>query len=202
MKNICIFGASGSRIDQDYIDAAYRLGTLLGEHGLGLVFGGGDTGLMGAAARGAYSRGGRIIGVIPEKLNRPGIAFPNCTELIVTPDMHSRKAEMERLSSAFVAVPGGFGTFEELLEVITLNQLGYISAPVIMLNTNGYYDRLIAHFDHCVAEGFALPGARDIYALAETPEQALELALNMAPAALPDKLAYALEGKKEESHGG
>jgi len=93
-------------------------------------------------------------------------------------------------------------TEEELLEVITLNQLGYISAPVIMLNTNGYYDRLIAHFDHCVAEGFALPGARDIYALAETPEQALELALNMAPAALPDKLAYALEGKKEDRHGG
>lgn len=109
---------------------------------------------MGAAARGAYSAGGKIIGVIPEKLNIPGIYFEHCTERIQTATMHERKQLMESRSDAFVALSGGFGTLEELLEVLTLKQLGYHNLPVIIVNINGFYDPLIAQFERCVAEGF------------------------------------------------
>ena len=135
MRYACIFGASCPNVAKGYLDAAFAAGALLAERGLGMVFGGGNTGLMGAAARGVKSAGGRLIGVIPEKLNQPGIAYPHCDQLIVTPDMHTRKAKMEALSFGFLALPGGFGTLEELLEVITLNQLGYLQAPVVLLNT-------------------------------------------------------------------
>ena len=100
--------------------------------------------LHGLADRYVYMRGGRITGVIPEKLNRPGVAYPFCCQLIVTPAMHTRKARMEELSDGFIALPGGYGTLEELMEVLTLNQLGYISAPVVILNTSEYYSNLIA----------------------------------------------------------
>ena len=140
MQNVCIFAASSPKLARHYIDAAFALGAALAENGIGLVFGGGRTGLMGACARGVQAKGGRITGVIPKKLNVPGIAFEHCDELIVTEDMHTRKATMERLSGAYIALPGGIGTLEELLEVLTLNQLGYLSAPVVIFNQNGYYD--------------------------------------------------------------
>ena len=113
MRYACIFGASCPNVAKGYLEAAFETGALLSEHGLGMVFGGGNTGLMGAAARGVKSKGGRLIGVIPEKLNQPGIAYPHCDQLIVTPDMHTRKAKMEALSFGFLALPGGFGTLEE-----------------------------------------------------------------------------------------
>lgn len=150
MRYACIFGASCPNVAKGYLEAAFETGALLSEHGLGMVFGGGNTGLMGAAARGVKSKGGRLIGVIPEKLTSRGIAYPHCDQLIVTPDMHTRKAKMEALSFGFLALPGGFGTLEELLEVITLNQLGYLQAPVVLLNTNGYYDSAgPAGYLHC-----------------------------------------------------
>lgn len=192
MKNICVFGASCSNIDKEYISAAYELGQIMAERGAGMVFGGGGTGLMGAAARGVRASSGHIIGVIPERLNRPGIAYPGCDELIVTPDMHARKARMEELSSAFIALPGGYGTLEELMEVLTLNQLGYISAPVILLNTRGYYDRLMAMLNTCVDEGFTARPCLELFAAAETPQQAVELALNRKQPEIPDKLADAI----------
>lgn len=192
MKNICVFGASCSNIDPAYMDAAYRAGSLLAEKNIGMVFGGGDTGLMGAAARGIHENGGRLIGVIPEKLNQPGIAYPNCDELIVTPDMHTRKATMEKLSEGFLALPGGYGTLEELMEVLTLNQLGYISAPVVILNTKGYYDKLIAQLNYCVEEGFTSSACLSIFAVADTPETAVEMLSNMRPAELPDKIRDAI----------
>ena len=192
MKNICVFGASCSNIDSAYIDAAYRAGSLLAEKNIGMVFGGGNTGLMGAAARGIHENGGRLIGVIPEKLNQPGIAYPDCDELIVTPDMHTRKATMEKLSEGFLALPGGYGTLEELMEVLTLNQLGYISAPVVILNTKGYYDKLIAQLNYCVEEGFTSSACLSIFAVADTPETAVEMLSNMRPAELPDKIRDAI----------
>ena len=192
MKNICVFGASCSNIDPAYIDAAYRAGSLLAEKNIGMVFGGGNTGLMGAAARGIHENGGRLIGVIPEKLNQPGIAYPDCDELIVTPDMHTRKATMEKLSEGFLALPGGYGTLEELMEVLTLNQLGYISAPVVILNTKGYYDKLIAQLNYCVEEGFTSSACLSIFAVADTPETAVEMLSNMRPAELPDKIRDAI----------
>jgi len=197
VKNVCIFGASCSSIDPAYFDAAYRTGALLAERGIGMVFGGGDTGLMGAAARGVHENGGRLIGVIPEKLHQPGIAYPHCDELIVTPDMHTRKATMEKLSQGFIALPGGFGTFEELLEVLTLNQLGYIASPVVILNTRGYYDRLIDQLKYCVSEGFTSPACLSIFAVADTPEQAVGMISQMKPAELPDKIKDAVRSAQE-----
>lgn len=191
-KSVCIFGASCSSIDPAYIDAAYRTGALLAERGIGMVFGGGGTGLMGAAARGVHENGGRLTGVIPEKLHQPGIAYPHCDELIVTPDMHTRKATMERLSQGFIALPGGYGTLEELLEVLTLNQLGYISSPVVILNTMGYYDKLIQQLKYCVSEGFTSTACLDIFAVADSPEQAVELIDTMQPPELPDKIKDAV----------
>lgn len=199
MKQVCIFGASGSRIDEEYIAAAYRVGELLAKNGIGMVFGGGATGLMGACARGVYDNGGTITGVIPEKLNRPGIAFEKCTELIVTPDMHTRKATMEKLSDGFLTLAGGFGTLEELMEVLTLNQLGYIDSPVVILNTLGYYDNLIAQFKECISQGFTSEACMEIFSEAKTPEEAVDLIINKKMPQLPDKLEYALRFAKGEA---
>lgn len=199
MRHACVFGASCSKVERAYLAAAFEAGALLAQQGVGMVFGGGNTGLMGAAARGAKSRGGRVVGVIPEKLNQPGIAFPDCDELIVTPDMHTRKAKMEALSFGFLALPGGFGTLEELLEVITLNQLGYLSAPVAVLNTNGYYDELLRQLDTCIAQDFTAPACRSIYQAAQTPEAAVAWLLNARPARLPNKIKDAIEDDKRAS---
>lgn len=192
MKNLCVFGASCSNIDSEFLNAAYTLGQVMAQRGIGLVFGGGNTGLMGAAARGVHDGGGRIIGVIPEKLNRPGVAYPFCGQLIVTPDMHTRKARMEELSDGFIALPGGYGTLEELMEVLTLNQLGYITAPVVILNTKGYYSDLIAQLRECVNEGFTAAPCLDIFSVAGTPEEAVQLALNKERPDIPDKIADAI----------
>lgn len=196
MQYACVFGASCSKVDRAYLDAAFETGALLAEAGLGMVFGGGNTGLMGAAARGVKSRGGRVVGVIPEKLNQPGIAFAACDELIVTPDMHTRKAKMEALSMGFVALPGGFGTLEELLEVITLTQLGYLFAPVAILNTNGYYDCLLAQLETCIAQDFTAPACRGIYSAASTPAEAVARLLNAGPIQLPNKVKDAIDDDK------
>ena len=154
MKNLCVFGASCSNIDSEFLNAAYTLGQVMAQRGIGLVFGGGNTGLMGAAARGVHDGGGRITGVIPEKLNRPGVAYPFCCQLIVTPDMHTRKARMEELSDGFIALPGGYGTLEELMEVLTLNQLGQMHKPIAVYNINGYFNDLYELLEHMVKTGY------------------------------------------------
>jgi len=194
MGNICVFAASRGSLEQKYFDAAYRLGELLGGAGFGLVFGGGDGGLMGAAARGVHAAKGRVIGVIPEKLNQPGIAYPACDELIVTPTMHSRKAAMEEMSAGFVALPGGFGTIEEIMEVVTLKQLGYLDAPIVLLNQDGFYDALRSQFNRCFDERFADYGFAALYTFATTPEAALDALLHYTPIALPDKIQDVLGG--------
>ena len=192
MRNVCIFAASSPRIDQRYMDAAFALGEALADHGLGLVFGAGRVGLMGACARGVKAKGGRITGVIPEKLHVPGIAFEECTELIVTADMHERKATMERLSDGYIALPGGIGTFEELLEVLTLNQLGYLSTPVVIFNQLGYYDALIAQLEESVAQGFADESCLKLFAVAGTPREAVEALLAFQQPQLPNKIKDAI----------
>jgi uncharacterized protein (TIGR00730 family) len=188
MKNVCIFGASRSDIDQRYFACARRTGELLAEHGIGMVFGGGTIGLMGAAAEGAHSRGGKVTGVIPEKLNRPGIAYERCDELIVTPTMHQRKATMESLSDGYIALPGGFGTLEELLEVLTLNQLGYMASPVAILDLDGLYAPILAQLRKCVDENFTDQAYLSLYKSVGSPEEAVEYLLNYKPAEMPDKI--------------
>ena len=186
-KVICIFGASSDKVADEYKEAAFEVGRLIAEKGYSMVFGAGDKGIMGAAARGAHSADGEIIGVAPELFDQPGILYENCTELIITPTMHIRKDTMERRSNAFITLAGGFGTFEELMEVLTLKQLGYIDAPIIILNTLGYYDNILAMFNKCVDENFADERYLKLFSVAETPEEALSLAENYVQSDMPLK---------------
>lgn len=192
-KYACVFGASSSAIPKEHIDFAEELGARLAESDIGLVFGAGRTGLMGAAARGAYSKQGEIIGVIPKKLNLPGIYFEHCTERIVTETMHERKAIMEHKSSAFIALGGGFGTLEELLEVITLKQLGYHSKPIIIVDIGGFYDALIAQFERCVADGFANPLFMRLFTVCRSVDEVLAAIDRDDAIALPDKMQDAIQ---------
>ena len=193
MRRICIFAASSATLEPVYTDAAYELGVLIAKEGLELVFGGGRTGLMGACARGAKSCGGRVTGIIPERLNQPGIAFEACDELLVTADMHARKAAMERLADAYLVLPGGMGTLEELAEVLTLNQLGYLSAPVVILNIAGFYDDLLAQFQTFVARGFMDERCLALFAGARTPREAVERLRAFSAPQLPDKIRDAVK---------
>ena len=201
MAGICIFAASSPKIDNKYILAAERFGRSLAKHGFELVFGGGRTGLMGACARGVYAEGGKITGVIPEKLNQPGIPFEHCTSLIVTKDMHERKDTMEHISSGFVALPGGVGTLEELFEVITLNQLGYINTPIVIFNQDGFYNSLLKQFEELTEKGFMRSECLTLFAVATEPEEAVEKLINFKQAEMPDKIKEAVEGHEEQSAG-
>lgn len=190
--NVCVFGASNNNIPAVYVDFAEKLGMRLAEEGIGLVFGAGRTGLMGAAARGAHAKDGRIIGVIPKKLNVPGVYFEHCTERIETPTMHERKALMEELSGAFVALSGGFGTLEELMEVITLKQLGYHNKRIVIVNINGFYDFLLAQFQRCVDEGFTNGLFLKLYAVTDSVDGVIAALESEGDLPMPDKMQEVL----------
>lgn len=199
--NICVFGASNDNIDPIHISAAQELGARLASSGIGLVFGAGRTGVMGAAARGAFAKGGTIIGVIPKKLNVKGIYFENCTELLVTETMHERKALMESLSDGFVALSGGFGTIEEFMEVLTLKQLDYFRSPLVLFNMGGFYDGLIAQLQRCVDDGFTNKLFMQLFSVANTVDEAMELLCAKGEAApMPDKIAEVLKSSEMENN--
>ena len=160
--NICLYGASSSSIAKAYINPTEALGEKMADRGHTLIFGGGAAGLMGAAARGAYSHGGKIIGVVPSFLNVDGILFNNCDELIFTDTMRERKQLMEEKSDAFVMTPGGLGTFDEFFEILTLKQLGRHSKPIAIFNINGYFDSLIAQLNNAVYKQFMTPEALEL----------------------------------------
>jgi len=173
IKNVCVYASSSSLVDDVYVEAATELGRAMAQRGWGLVFGAGADGLMGAAARGAAEAGGVTIGVVPEKMDVDGVVYDSCTELFVTRTLRERKALMEDKADAFIALPGGFGTFEELLEIIALRQLGYHRKPVAILNVDGYYDGLIAQFDKAVEQRFSGPGALSVFGVFGTVEETL-----------------------------
>jgi len=162
VKRICVFCGSNAGVRPVYADAAISLGRALAENGIGLVYGGGNVGLMGVLADAALAAGGQVIGVIPRALKEKEVAHLSLTELHVVGSMHERKALMADLSNAFIALPGGFGTFDEFCEVLTWTQLGIQQKPCGLLNIEGYYDHLLAMFDHGVVEGFLKPGHRGI----------------------------------------
>lgn len=192
MEYVCVFGASSNKIPAKYIAEAERTGRAIAASGRGMVFGAGAHGLMGAAARGVKAGGGRVTGVIPERLNRPGIAFAGCDELIVTATMHERKAEMERRAAAFIALPGGIGTLEELLEVMTLTQLGYLKKPVVLINQDGFFDELLRQIARCADEGFTNALHAALVFPAADGAAALEYINSYIPAELPDKIQEVL----------
>lgn len=171
--NICVYGASSKTIDAQFTDAGHALGYLLAKHGYGLVFGGGDNGMMGAVARGTHDGGGRIIGIAPRFFNVDGVLYPHCDELIYTETMRERKQRMEDLSGAFIVSPGGIGTFEEFFEILTLKQLGRTKKPLVILNTAGYYDDMLNMMRRTVESNFISAQTFDLIAVVNTPEQAI-----------------------------
>ncbi len=152
--NICMYGASSNKIDNSFMVATENLGEKLGNRGHNLVFGGGNNGLMGAAARGFYKSKGKIIGIAPSFFNVDGVLFENCDEFYYPDTMRQRKTEMENMSDAFIITPGGVGTFDEFFEILTLKQLGLHAKPIAIFNVNGYFDALINLFDNCINKGF------------------------------------------------
>lgn len=154
MNNIVVFCGSSKGTDSIYEEHAYLLGKTLAESGFGLIYGGTKIGLMGAVADGALQHGGRVIGVLPYFLQTKEIAHESLTELILVDTMHERKMKMNQISDGVIALPGGFGTMEEFFEILTWGQLGLHRKPMGLLNTNGFYDELIALAQHMVDKGF------------------------------------------------
>jgi uncharacterized protein (TIGR00730 family) len=174
VRRVCVFCGSSPGRDPRYVAAAREMALALVARGEGLVFGGGSVGLMGVLADALLAAGGQALGVIPHGLVAREIAHRSLTEMRVVPSMHARKALMAELSDAFVALPGGFGTFEELLEMVTWAQLGIHGKPIGLLNVAGYYDSLIALVDHAVREGFVPPGNRGLILVDGEPGPLLE----------------------------
>jgi uncharacterized protein (TIGR00730 family) len=174
VRRVCVYAGSNPGNDLIYAQAARELADLLAERGIGLVYGGGRVGLMGVLADTALAAGGEVIGVMPQALVDREIAHEGLTELRVVASMHERKALMAELSEAFVAVPGGIGTLEELIEIYTWSQLGIHAKPCGVLNVAGYYDHLAAFLDHAVAAGFLKAEHRAVLSVASEPGELLE----------------------------
>src|SRR6185437_4884870 len=173
-NRICVFCGSNSGSRSAYTKAAVDLGRWLAQEKLSLVYGGGRVGLMGSIADAVLEEGGEVIGVIPESLVRREVAHTGLTDLRVVQNMHERKALMAELSDAFVALPGGFGTFDEFCEILTWAQLGLHKKPCGLLNVEGYFDPLLALFDRAVADGFLHHKHRSMLITADDPESLLE----------------------------
>ncbi|MCS7255544.1 MAG: TIGR00730 family Rossman fold protein [Thermomicrobium sp.] len=185
-ERVCIF--CGSRLGNRpiYRHHAARVATLLVERGIGIVYGGGSIGLMGVVADAALRAGGEVIGVIPEVLMAREFAHPNLTRLHIVRTMHERKALMSDLADGFIALPGGFGTLDELFEIVTWAQLGIHTKPVVLLNSGDYYRHLLASLRHAVDEGFIAPEHAGLLAVTDDPEEAVEALLTyQPPVALP-----------------
>jgi len=190
-KTICVFSGSSQRVAPAYFDAAIELGRFIGARGWTMVFGGGTIGLMGATARGVHEAGGRVMAVIPDGLNRPGVLYETADEIIVTDTLRERKAAMDARADAFVALPGGFGTLEEIVEVITLKQLRYHQRAIVFLNTLNFYDALIAFFHQQVRDSFVRADHQALYHVAHTPAEAMDHLDRYAPRPVPGKLEQA-----------
>ena len=161
MKSICVFCGSSDSVHADYKSGARSLGILLAESGIRLIYGGGKTGLMGAIADGALSAGGEVVGVIIPSMNTSVLAHDGLTRMEVPPDMHARKRHMRELADGYIALPGGFGTFDELFETITWSQIGNHEKPIGLFNIRDYFVPLLAAMDHAVEEGFIFKEHRD-----------------------------------------
>jgi uncharacterized protein (TIGR00730 family) len=174
VRRVCVYAGSNPGSDPAYADAARAFAAELAQRGIGLVYGGGKVGLMGVLADTIMEAGGEAIGVMPQALIDREIGHPGLARLEVVDSMHERKARMAELADAFVAVPGGIGTLEELIEVYTWSQLGIHQKACGVLNVNGYYDHLAAFLDHAVAAGFLRPQHRAVLSVADEPAELLD----------------------------
>lgn len=173
VRSVCVFCGASTGVNPAYREAAIALGQAIAQRGLTLVYGGGAVGLMGIVADAAMAAGGEVIGIIPQSLKDAEVGHSGLTRLEIVDGMHARKARMAELSDAFVALPGGLGTLEELFEVWTWGQLGYHAKPLGLLDVNGFYSKLGSFLDHVVEEGFVRPQHRAMLQLADTPAELL-----------------------------
>lgn len=187
MKTVCVYCSSSEDLEKKYYIEAYKLGELLAANSFNLIHGGGIIGLMGHLLKAASKGGAKVKGVVPEKLNRPLIVNGFEQELIITDDMKFRKEYMRNNSDAFVALPGGFGTMEELLETITLKQLKYHKKPIVIINSSNYYDDLLRQIDKMFSEKFANPSYQSLYHVSESSEDAIEYIINYKYSEVFDK---------------
>jgi uncharacterized protein (TIGR00730 family) len=190
IKAITVYCGSADHLSKDYIQAAYDLGKMLATQGKILVFGGGRTGMMEAVADGALENGGEVIGVINDGLNTPRLARTGLTRMEVFPDIQARKARMSELADAFIALPGGFGTFDELFEALTWAQIGLHHKPIGLMNINHYFNPLIQLVEHAIKEGFIYPEHRGLFTSAAAPAELLSLLEDWSP---PEDLARWVE---------
>lgn len=181
IKNVCVFASSSDNVSEVYFEQANALGQNLAEAKYDLVYGGSSLGLMWACASSAKTYGSKIYGVMPERLHNMGVYTEECVELTVTPCMRTRKAKMDEISDAVIALAGGFGTLEELSEMIVQKQLGYNSKPIVILNTNGFYDKLIEFFNVIISERFGKGSNRELYYVANSAKDAVEYLKNYKP---------------------
>lgn len=185
--NVCVFCASSADIDTRYIEAARELGGRLAEGGWRCVNGGGAVGLMGAVTDGTLDAGGMVTGVIPKFMVDKGWCYDRLEDVVITADMHQRKQIMSEMADAVIALPGGVGTLEEMLETLTWRQLGLVKVPVIILNTLGYYDALLEMLHHAIDEGFMKSSHAALWQVATTPAEAITLLDNYHPVEFESK---------------
>lgn len=172
--NICIYGAASTELDSIYYEKTEELGKLMAKRGHGLVFGGGQTGLMGAAARGVASEGGYILGIAPSFFDEPGILYEQCTEFIMTETMRERKHLLEEKSDATIVVPGGIGTYEEFFEILTLKSLERLDRSIVLYNINGYYNIMRQLLEYTAQEKFMNRNILEICRFMDDPEEILD----------------------------
>ncbi len=174
MKTICVYCGSSDKMDASYLEAAQEMGAAIAHRGLRLAYGAGSTGLMGALANGALAAGGEVIGVIPEMFATPQLMHARLTQLEITDTMHTRKARLAEIADAFIAMPGGYGTFEELFEMLTWAQIGLHRKPIGLLDVNGYFAPLLALVKHALDEGFLYNEHYALLTHAAQPEALLD----------------------------
>lgn len=185
--NVCVYCSSSDRVDPAYFETAKALGRLLGERKNALVYGGGNTGPMNALADAVKESGGRVLSVIPKIFDERGLTYKDSDEVVVTANLQERRITMIRDSDVFLALPGGFGTLEEIAENLTMRQLGLHSRPLCLLDVNGFWTPFLAFLDKIVEGKFAKPEHRAIVHVAKSPEEALEYLDRYAPVDVPDK---------------
>jgi uncharacterized protein (TIGR00730 family) len=171
--NVCVYCGSSKGDAPEFAEMAEQLGRAFVQNDIGLVYGGGGIGLMGVCARAVMAEGGRVTGIIPDFLQTKEIAYDEVTELLVVGSMHERKQAMFERSDAFLALPGGIGTLEEAIEMLTWAQLGRHNRPIIFLNINGFWDPLISLFDHMIDQGFVQSAIRGQYAVVDRVDDVL-----------------------------
>lgn len=178
IRTICVFCASSPSAAEIYKETARDLGRGMGRLGIGLIYGGASIGLMGCVARGVHEAGGHVVGVLPRFFMNKGIDYGEADELIVTENMRERKAVMDKRADAFIVLPGGFGTLEEAMEILSMKLLKLTRKPLVFVNTNDYYRGLNSFFEQMIRLNFAKREAMDLFSLEPDPESALKLIVN------------------------